>query len=90
MERRGALSGGVLIETMSGLDYIQGMERNGNIDATKVELVGTYRTFGADGILYEVLGIEADDPRMAEILVVETGERTHYPLDQLIADPVAR
>lgn len=89
MERRGALSGGVLIETMSGLDYIQGMERNRNIDA-KVELVGTYRTFGADGILYEVLGIEADDPRMAEILVVETGERTHYPLDQLIADPVAR
>lgn len=65
------------------------MERNGNIVGTKVELVGSYRTFGADGILYEVLGIEADDPKMAEILVLETGERTRYPLDQLMADPVA-
>ena len=65
------------------------MERNGNIE-TAVELIGSYRTFGADGVLYEVLGVEKDDPAMAEILVVETGERTHYPLDQLRADPVAR
>jgi hypothetical protein len=69
------------------------MKHNGNIngsgDTDHSSVVGSFRTFGAHGVLYEVLGVQSDDPDMAEILVVETGEKTRYPLDQLVADPVA-
>ena len=70
------------------------MEYNQNINGLANEallsVVGSYRTFGADGVLYEVLGIDTDKPGHADILVVETGERTLYPLDQLLADPIAQ
>lgn len=66
------------------------MEHTANLNDSKASnpkgLVGTFRTFGAHGVLYEVLGCDED---MADILVVETGERTRYPIDQLITDPVA-
>ena len=67
------------------------MERNntsGNFQVPDT-LIGSYRTFGTDGVLYEVLGIEENNPEMANILVVESGEKTRYPLKQLMADPVA-
>jgi len=51
-------------------------------------LVGTFRTFGQYGVLYEVVAIEQDAPEMAQIVVVETGEKTRYPVQQLMGDPV--
>lgn len=66
------------------------MEHNGNINGSSkagtASVIGSFRTFGAHGVLYEVIGLDAE---MADILVVETGERTRYPLDQLMTDPVA-
>jgi hypothetical protein len=52
------------------------------------ELIGSFRTFGEYGVLYEVVGIEADAPQMAQIVVVETGEKVRYPVQQLMGDPV--
>lgn len=52
-----------------------------------VNLVGSFRTFGEYGVLYEVVGIEEDASDMAQIVVVETGEKVSYPVQQLLCDP---
>ena len=53
-------------------------------------LTGTVRRFGLVGPPYEVLGPaptgEGAQPRM-RIKLIESGEETDYPLDQLLADP---
>ena len=50
-------------------------------------LVGTYRTFGADGPVYQVL--RQLDERSVRIAVVETGEELDYPAQQALDDPEA-
>ena len=57
----------------------------------KIEgLVGSYRTFGADGVSYQVVGLTKEDPAVARIVLLETGEEANYPLKQLVNDPLAR
>ena len=51
-------------------------------------VIGSLRSFGEDGIVYQVVEVEEDTPEMATILLVESGETTHYPVQQLLADPV--
>lgn len=51
-------------------------------------VIGSVRRFGQDGVAYEVIGLQEDNPALAHIVLVETGEHTHYPLEQLMADPV--
>jgi Family of unknown function (DUF5397) len=50
------------------------------------DLVGTFRRFGPYGTAYEVL--EIHDER-ATIRVVGSGETLEYPLEKLLADPIA-
>ena len=52
------------------------------------ELVGTYRTFGAEGPLYEVQR-EVDENTL-HILVVQSGEELDYPVKDAMADPEAK
>ena len=51
------------------------------------DLVGTYRTFGEDGPVYQVL--QKLDERAVRIVVVETGEELDYPAEQARTDPEA-
>ena len=54
---------------------------------TSHDYVGTFHTFGKEGIAYEVLsGI---DENTVTIRIVETGETLPYKVEQLLADPVA-
>lgn len=48
-------------------------------------LVGTFRQFGEFGPVYEVIG-EAEGGDVL-VVVVETGERLLYPVDQAADDP---
>jgi len=78
---------------MSEPTLVKGISRGlADIKASRVsaDLVGSFRTFGEYGVLYEVIAIEEDDPDMAQIVVVETGEQIRYPVQQLMGDPVAR
>ena len=49
------------------------------------ELVGSFRSFGADGPVYEVTGIVNDST--FRVIVVETAEELDYPIQQAIEDP---
>lgn len=51
------------------------------------DLVGTFRTFGDFGPLYEIIGHEEDGWLL--VMVVETGEYLTYPFEQAIRDPEA-
>jgi len=51
------------------------------------ELVGTLRSFGEDGPVYQVL--RSVDERTLNVVVVETGETLDYPLAQALEDPIA-
>ena len=52
------------------------------------ELVGTYRTFGSEGPVYQV---EAKvDESKVHIVVVESGEELDYAVDRALADPEAK
>lgn len=48
-------------------------------------LVGTFRRFGDEGPVYEVVAI-ADGRRAAVIRVVESGEELEYPLEKVADD----
>lgn len=55
-------------------------------------VVGSFRTFGRAGPVYEVLG--AVEPAtganvMLAIRVLESGEALHYPLKDALDDPLA-
>jgi len=52
------------------------------------ELVGTMRSFGEDGPVYQVL--RSADGEMLRIVVVETGETLDDPLAQVLEDPLAK
>lgn len=57
------------------------------------EIVGTFRSFGPVGPVYEVLSV-SDAAQGADftarIRVVTTGEALDYPVSDILADPVAR
>jgi hypothetical protein len=52
------------------------------------ELVGTYRTFGVEGPLYEVQR-EVDQDTF-HILVIHSGEELDYAVKDAVADPEAK
>ena len=52
------------------------------------ELVGTYRTFGAEGPVYHVEG-KVDDAKV-HIVVVESGEELDYAVERAANDPEAK
>jgi hypothetical protein len=60
-------------------------------DPALSELVGTIKTFGERGPMYEVLGPAPRSERgeMVAIRVVIGGEELDYPLVDMLADPVA-
>lgn len=51
------------------------------------DLVGTHRTFGAEGPLYCVLSKRGDDE--VRVRVIATGEELNYPAAQALEDPEA-
>ena len=56
-------------------------------------LVGTFRTFGSVGPLYEVLRVNepSSGPHVTlRIRVIESGEELDYPLSDVLDDPLAR
>ena len=54
---------------------------------TTDDLLGTYRTFGEVGPVYQVLKKLSEDS--VHIIVVETGEELDYPSGQALQDPEA-
>ena len=54
---------------------------------TTDELVGTFRTFGAEGPAYQVL--RKLDGSAVRVRVIETGEELDYPAQQASEDPEA-
>ncbi|WP_375493363.1 hypothetical protein [uncultured Nostoc sp.] len=48
-------------------------------------VIGSYRRFGEAGTVYQILDI-VDDLEV-EICVLETNEKTNYPLTQALLDP---
>ncbi|HWA22166.1 MAG TPA: hypothetical protein VG735_07220 [Caulobacterales bacterium] len=48
----------------------------------------SFHRFGAEGPIYEVLGVGAT-PKTVRIRVVESGEELDYRLDRALADPEA-
>ena len=54
---------------------------------TTDDLIGTYRSFGEAGPVYEVL--HRVDAVMVRIVVVETGEELDYPVAEALIDPEA-
>ena len=51
-------------------------------------LVGTFRTIGETGPLYEVLSVSS--PGDVKIEVVHSGEIVDYPAHEAAEDPIAR
>lgn len=49
------------------------------------DFIGSYRRFGQDGVVYQVLS--ALDEDTIKILVLETGEETPYSLKSAQQDP---
>lgn len=55
------------------------------------EIIGSIRTFGDYGPMYEVTGPAPDSPKgepMVSILVIESGETLDYELELVLADPL--
>jgi hypothetical protein len=53
--------------------------------------IGSIRTFGEYGPMYEVTGIAPSSPtgeQMVSILVIESGETLDYELEAALADPL--
>jgi hypothetical protein len=61
------------------------------VQAPAHEVVGSIRTFGEYGPMYEVTGIappnENGEP-MVSLLVIESGETLNYELEAVLADPL--
>ena len=56
-----------------------------NEQAKANSIIGSYKRFGDDGIVYEVL--DFIDDKTIKILVLDTGEETPYPLKDAENDP---
>ena len=54
---------------------------------TATDLIGSYRTFGEFGPLYQV--ISKRDEQRVHVLVVESGEELDYSIQQALNDPEA-
>ena len=54
---------------------------------TADDLLGSYRTFGADGPLYKV--IDKAGETKVRIVVVESGEELDYLVERALRDPEA-
>jgi Family of unknown function (DUF5397) len=54
---------------------------------TADDLIGTFRTFGEFGPLYQVVG-KIDDTKV-HILVIPTGEELDYLVERALTDPEA-
>jgi hypothetical protein len=52
------------------------------------DLVGTFRTFGEYGPVYQVKGTV--NGHKLHVVVVESGEELDYPVEDALADPQAR
>jgi hypothetical protein len=55
------------------------------------DIVGSVRTFGEYGPMYQVTGVAPTSPAgdpMVSILVIESGETLDYELEAVMADPV--
>ena len=55
------------------------------------DAIGSIRTFGEYGPMYEVTGPAPDSPTgkpMVSILVIESGETLDYELEAVLADPL--
>ena len=59
-------------------------------DESLKSLIGTWRRFGSDGPVYEIVGwgrrLPTGEPSMA-VRVLETGEEVDYRLVDLLDDP---
>lgn len=55
---------------------------------TADELVGTFRTFGAYGPVYQV--VRKVNGQKVHVMVVQTGEELDYQVEQALTDPEAR
>lgn len=61
------------------------------IPMDEAQLLKTYRRFGEFGPVYQVLAFRSEGAkRVAEIEVVESGEKVTLPLDQVQASPEAK
>jgi hypothetical protein len=52
------------------------------------DLVGTFRTFGEFGPVYQVT--KTVNGHKLHVVVVETGEELDYPVERALTDPQAR
>ncbi len=57
------------------------------IPRTADEIVGTYRSFGTEGPVYQVTA--KTNGKKVHVVVVQTGEELDYPVEQALADPEA-
>lgn len=55
---------------------------------TAKELIGTYRNFGTEGPVYQVLN-QVNEAKV-HVVVVQTGEELDYPANQALSDPEAK
>ncbi|MEQ1672611.1 MAG: DUF5397 family protein [Hyphomicrobium sp.] len=56
-------------------------------------IIGTFRTFGQLGPVYEIIGVcepATGTTVNLQIRVVESGEQLDYPLSHALDDPLAR
>lgn len=52
------------------------------------DLVGSYRSFGEFGPVYQVTG--RVNGQKVHVVLVQTGEEIDYPIEQAIQDPAAQ
>ncbi|WP_395748079.1 DUF5397 family protein [Prosthecobacter sp.] len=55
---------------------------------TPADLVGSYRSFGEFGPVYQITS--RVNGQKVHVVVVETGEELDYPIDQALQDPAAQ
>ena len=56
-----------------------------DLTVSATALVGQVRRFGPHGVLYEVIGIASAEEAL--IHVIDTGEKTAYPIAHVLSDP---
>lgn len=54
----------------------------------KQEIIGSYRRFGRDGVVYQVISAADQNDTKIKIRVLETGEETLYSFEDAINDPI--
>jgi Family of unknown function (DUF5397) len=69
------------------------VQANGLVTMPLSDVVGSFRTFGRNGPLYEVVAVGSPATgaaAMLKIRVVESGEVLSYSLNDALLDPIAR